>query len=125
MTTAYWCVLAVITLPYIWVMVARVPTLTLQTNLVPRKTAEEYTGYQQRAYWAHQNALEAIAPFGIVVIIVHLLQAEQGAIDALALGFTGFRIAHGLAYVANLGVIRSAVFFAGMACMLAIFFQAV
>ena len=46
MTIAYWCVLAVIVMPYFWVMVARIPSLTLQTNLKPRQVAEGYNGFQ-------------------------------------------------------------------------------
>ena len=120
MTIAYWCVLAVILIPYSLVLIARVPTLTLQSNLVPRQVAESYNGYQQRFYWAHLNSLEAIAPFSAVVVIAHLLHGPQNIIDMLALMFVGFRVAHALAYATNLGVIRSLVFFASSICMISI-----
>ena len=125
MTTAYWCVLAVIFMPYFWVLSARLPTFSLKQNLLPRPTAEQLTGYQQRFYWAHLNALEAIAPFSAVVIIAHQLQAEQGELNMLAMSFVGLRLAHAFAYVANLGVMRSIIFFAASICMVLIFMTAV
>ena len=125
MTIAYWCVLAVIVMPYFWVMIARIPSLTLQTNLIPRQVAEGYSGVQQRFYWAHLNALEAIAPFAAVVIIAHQLNATQATIDMLALMFVGFRVSHAMAYAANLGVIRSLIFFAGSVCMISILLSAI
>ena len=49
MNTAYWCVLAVILMPYLWGLVATLPSFTFEGNLRPRITAESYTGFQQRA----------------------------------------------------------------------------
>ena len=125
MTIAYWCVLVIIVLPYIWVFIARLPTFSLQANLVPRPTAEALSGYQQRFYWAHLNALEAVAPFAAVVIIAHQLHAAQESIDMLALGFVALRIAHAAAYASNLGILRSLVFIAATVCLVAIFITAV
>ena len=123
MTIAYWCILAVIFLPYILVFMSRVPTITLENNLIPRLSAEELTGIQQRLYWAHLNALEAIAPFAAVVIIAHNLQMDPPLLNTLALSFVGLRIAHAIAYSANLGVIRSLIFIATQATMVTIFIK--
>ncbi len=125
MTIAYWCVFIVVLMPYIWVLFARAPRFSLQKNLIPRIASESFEGVQQRFYWAHLNALEAIAPFATVVIIAQNLQAEQSCIDTLALAFVGFRIAHALAYAANMGILRSLFFASAMACMVAIFLSAV
>jgi len=110
MTTAYWCVLTAILLPYVWVAIARFPGLTLERNLIPRLVAEELTGVRQRSYWAHLNALEAIAPFAAAVIISQLAGVSQDKINMLALTFVGFRIAHALAYISTLGVRRTVMF---------------
>ena len=125
MTVAYWCVVTVIFMPYIWVLSARLPTFSLQANLQPRISADELSGYQQRFYWAHLNSLEAIAPFAAVVIIAHQLHGYQPTLDTLALSFVGLRIAHALAYAANLGVIRSVIFFAASVCMVSIVVTAI
>ena len=121
MTTAYWCVLITILLPLVFDLSARMPTFTLEGNLRPRITADALTGVQQRLYWAHLNALEAIAPFTAAIIIAHQLNAPQETIDTLALTFIGFRLTHALAYVANLGLIRTFMFVGGMSCVIALF----
>lgn len=124
MTTAYWCVFTVIVLPYICVFMARLPGFTLQRNLIPRLVAEEFTGFKQRVYWAHANALEAVAPFSAAVIIAHLLNGPQATIDNLALTFVALRIAHALAYMANQGLLRSLLFVASMVCVVSLFLTA-
>ncbi len=124
MTTAYWCVLATIILPYVWVAIARFPGLTLERNLIPRIVAEELTGVRQRSYWAHLNALEVIAPFAAAVIIAQVLGVQQDRIDTLALTFVGFRIAHALAYISNLGILRTVMYGGGFVCVVALFVSA-
>lgn len=124
MTTAYWSVLVAICLPYLWVGIARLPDITLQKNLIPRLVSESLTGFRQRSYWAHQNALEVIAPFAAAVIIAHQLQLQQSVIDTLALTFVAFRVAHALSYMANLGVMRSAMFLGGFVTTVMLFVKA-
>lgn len=121
MTTAYWGVLIIILLPLVLGLSARIPTFTLKGNLRPRITADTLTGVQQRLYWAHLNALEAVAPFAAAIIIAHQLNAPQETIDTLALAFIGLRLAHALAYVANLGLIRTFMFIGGIGCVIALF----
>lgn len=121
MTIAYWCLLATIVLPYIWVAIARLPVLTLEKNLIPRITSESYTGRRQRTYWAHLNALEVVAPFAAAVIVAHLLGAPQDRIDMLAMLFVGFRVAHAFMYIANLGILRTVMFTGSFICLVAIF----
>lgn len=121
MTTAYWCVLVTIMLPYAWVAIARLPGLTLEGNLIPRIASGDLTGIRQRFYWAHLNGLEVVAPFAAAVIIAQALAGPQDKIDNLAMIFVGFRIAHALAYVSNLGILRSLMFLGGFMCILALF----
>lgn len=124
MTTAFWCVLIVIFLPIVLALMGRLPTFTFEGNLKPRIVSESFTGVQQRIYWAHQNALEVVAPFAAAVIIAHQLGVAQDTIEALALTFIGFRLAHVVAYVANLGVVRTLMFIGSMGCILALFLAA-
>lgn len=121
MTTAYWCVLIAIILPYVWVAIARLPGITLQRNLIPRVVAEDLTGMRQRTYWAHLNALEVIAPFSAAIIIAHITGVQQELINTLALTFIGFRIAHALAYISNLGILRTLMFGGGFTCIVILF----
>jgi len=121
MTIAFWCVFVTAFLPYPWAIAWRINRYGLNANLVPRRVQQELSGWRQRAHWAHLNALETFAPFAAVVIIAHLRAAPQALIDGLALAYVGFRIAHGVFYLANLGVLRSLAFFASVACIVAIF----
>ncbi|VAW53422.1 hypothetical protein MNBD_GAMMA07-1561, partial [hydrothermal vent metagenome] len=107
MNTAYWCVLITILMPYGLGLIARFPGTTLESNLIPRISAESLTGYQLRAYWAHLNGLEAIPSFAAAVIIAQMINVQQDTINTLAMTFVGFRTAHAIAYISNLGLIRT------------------
>lgn len=124
MTTAYWSVLIVIVIPYFLVLMARLPSLTLERNLIPRLVSDEFTGFRQRSYWAHLNALEAIAPFSAAIIIAHMSSVPQATIDTLALTFIVFRVVHALFYIANKGVLRTLSFVGGMTCIILLFIKA-
>lgn len=125
MTTAYWCVFIIIIMAYSWALLARLPGLTLERNLVPRIASNEYSGVKQRIYWAHLNAMEAIAPFTAAIVITHLVGVPQSVIDTLALTFVAFRLLHAACYIANLGVLRTIMFIGGMACIITLFIKAV
>lgn len=127
MTTAYWCLFIVLFLPYIWTLVPRFPwpTYNFETNLAPRLWAESLTGWRQRAYWAHLNAFEAIVPFLAAVVIAHQVGVQQSTIDGFAIAYLVLRIAHGFAYLANLGVIRTLLFGSSWVCWIGLFVAAV
>ncbi len=124
MEIALWCVVIVIVMPYMLVLMARLPDLTLEKNLTPRIVSNSLTGFRQRLFWAHLNGLEIIAPFAAAVIIAQSLQVDQQTIDSLALSFVGFRLLYSIMYAANLGVLRTIMFAAGMACIVGLFIAA-
>jgi uncharacterized MAPEG superfamily protein len=53
-----------------------------------------------RLYRAHQNLLENVPLFGLVVLVVTVRGVSGVAVDVLALGFTAARMAHTLVHVA-------------------------
>jgi uncharacterized MAPEG superfamily protein len=119
MTTAYWCVLAAALLPYIWTIAAKAgPGFD---NTAPRIYLDRLTGWRQRATWAQLNAFEALPPFIAAVLIAHQLHAPQERVDLLALVFVGLRLAHGLAYIANLATLRSLLWTGGIGCVIGLF----
>lgn len=118
MTIAYWCVLALVFLPPIWAGLAKSGGFD---NTRPRESLAAYTGWRARANWAQQNAFENYAPFAAAVIIGHLTGVAQGTLDLLALAYVGVRIGHGVCYIANLAALRSLMYMAGLACIVAIF----
>lgn len=127
MTVAYWCMFIAAVLPYLLALAWRLryPAYTLAANRAPRRCAEALAGWRQRAHWAHLNGLETFAPFAAAVIVAHQLGASQPRIDALAIAYIGFRLAHAAFYLADLGIPRSLAFGGGVVCTLAIFFAAV
>ena len=125
MTIAYWCAFIAAILPYAWSMSWRWPDYSFKANLAPRRFEETLTGWRQRAHWAHLNAFENFPPFVASVIIAQQLGALQVTVDNLALIFICMRVAHGVFYLANLGVARTLAFAGGAVCTIAIFLSAV
>jgi uncharacterized MAPEG superfamily protein len=123
MTLAYWCVLIAAVLPYVWVGFAKYP-LRSYDNSAPRLYEEKLSGRRQRAYWAHNNAFEAFAPFAAAAIIAQQLHANQALVDALAVTFIAARILHGVLYMADRASLRSLVWTIGFLCVIGLFVAA-
>jgi len=120
MTLAYWCVLITAMLPYLLIGVAKIGVRGFD-NRRPRDWYEKASGFRQRAVWAQQNSFEIFPLFAAAVIIAHLAGATQATIDGLAIGFVASRIAYAISYLADLHLLRSLVWTAGIACCLALF----
>lgn len=128
MTIAYWCVLVGALMPIVWTGVAKFTNfdgkkgvMAPRSNKAPRPWLDTLEGYRLRAHWAQQNAFEAFPMFAAGVIIAHLAGAAQGAIDALALTWVGLRFAYGLIYLADIGLLRTVVWAAAVACVVGLF----
>jgi uncharacterized MAPEG superfamily protein len=119
MTLAYWCVLLAALLPYLWVGLAK--SKPGYDNHAPRAQLELAGGWRKRANWAQLNSYEAFPPFAAGVIIAHLTGAPQDRIDLLALAFIGFRLLHGILYVADKASLRTVVWASGQACTAGLF----
>lgn len=122
MTLAYWCVLAAALLPYPYTLLAK--TRRDYDNRSPRAYLETVVGWRRRAHWAQLNSFEAFPPFAAAVIIAHQSGAAQATVNALALGFLGARLAHGLCYLADRATLRSLAWLAAWACVIALFITA-
>ena len=119
MTIAYWCVLAAALLPYVFTLVAK--SAGRYNNYAPREFLEKQQGIHKRAHWVQLNSFEAFPAFTAAVIIAHLSGADQGRIDTLAMAFIAIRIVYGITYLANMAMLRSAVWMAGILTVVAIF----
>jgi uncharacterized MAPEG superfamily protein len=118
MTIALWCVLTAGLLPYVFVVIGKSGGLD---NHSPRQAALTLAGVRQRAYWAHQNGFEAFPLFAAAVIVNHMLRGPNPLANELALAFVGLRVVYGALYMANLASLRSLCWFAGIACVIALF----
>jgi len=125
MTVAYWCVFAAIILPLVFTASAKFTgRFTPKDNLNPREYLENLTGFRKRAHWAQLNTFESIPGFMAAVIIAHQIGGDQSMIDMLAVAYIVLRLIFGFLYMANVGLLRTIVWAAAMACTLGMFFTA-
>ena len=122
MTIAYWCVLFMGLFPYVAAGIAK-KGFEGYDNGMPRQWLAKQTGFRARANAAQANLFESLPFFFAAVIIASIANAPQNRIDLLAIGLVVARIAYLFCYVANWPSIRSIVWLAGLACVVAIFFQ--
>lgn len=122
MTIAYWCVLFMGLFPIVAAGIAK-KGFEGYDNGMPREWLAKQTGFRARANAAQANLFESLPLFFAAVIIASITNAPQERIDLLALSFVAARITYLVCYIANWPTARSIVWLAGLACVVAIFFQ--
>jgi uncharacterized MAPEG superfamily protein len=122
LSIALWCVLVAGLLPYVATLIAK--SKRGFDNANPRVWLDGQQGFRQRANSAQLNSFEAFPLFAAAVIIATFLQAPQGGVDVLAAGFVIARLLYIACYVGNLAALRSVLWFAGLACCVALFVMA-
>ena len=123
MTLAYWCVLAAALMPYLFTGVAKFGSKPYD-NRAPREFLASLEGHQKRANWAQMNSFEAFPPFAAAVIIAHLVQAPQTAINSLALVFVLLRLGYGWAYITDCPKPQQAAQVGAVFCVIGLFLVA-
>jgi uncharacterized MAPEG superfamily protein len=126
-TVPFWCLLIACFLPYVWgpfSIPERKSQLGSVDNKDPRGQQSKLTGRGARAVAAHKNAFEAIAVFAPAVIVAHLAGADPLWSARWAEIFVIARVLHGVLYLANLDLLRSAAFGVAMVCNVALFLLA-
>lgn len=123
MTTAYWCILIAGLLPFVWTSIAKFSggSFGKAENLAPREFKATLHGTLKRAVWAEQNAFEAFPLFAAAVVVAHNTGSNQHTINAFAITYIALRLAHGIFYLANLGLLRSLVWFGSIGCVIGLF----
>lgn len=118
LATAYWCVLIAALLPYAWVYVAKSSGERFD-NRDPRGWIARQTQPRvHRANAAQLNSFEAFAPFAAGVVLAQLAGVPADRIAWLAVAFVGFRVLHGIIYIAGwLHTLRSLAWAGGFACV--------
>lgn len=120
MTTALWCVLIAGLLPYAATLTAKIGGAKFD-NANPRDWLASQSGFRRRANAAQLNGFEAFPLFAVAVVVAQMLGAPQGRVDVLAIGFVAARVAYLGFYLADRATLRSAAWFVGLACAVAIF----
>lgn len=121
MTTANWCVLAAIMLPYICFGVARNRARRFRDNRNPRDFPNQIKGLPKRAWDAQLNSFENLPAFAAAVIIAQLAHAPQTRVDILALVWMFARIMYVLFYLTDRDKLRTAMQVFSFACVLGLF----
>ncbi|WP_043958271.1 MAPEG family protein [Lysobacter sp. A03] len=125
LSTAYWCVLVVAMLPYVWTVVAKLSGKGRFDNNDPRAwLARQDNPRTSRANSAQMNAFEAFPAFAAAVILAQLAGVEHPRIALLALIFVVARILHGIFYVTDKASLRTGTWFIGLVCVVALLVQA-
>ena len=116
MFIAYCCIVIAACLPYLWAVLAK-SGAPGYNNKDPRGWVAKQDSYRIRnANAAHLNAFEAFAPFAAGVLMAQFAGVDSDHVNLLAVAFIGFRVLHGVFYLAAAALMRSLVWIGGFAC---------
>ncbi|EPL15253.1 MAPEG family protein [Pseudomonas sp. CF161] len=128
MTVAFWCVFIAILLPYLCTGVAKFSggKFGPRQNHDPRAFLATLEGFAKRAHSAQLNSFEVTPAFAAAVIIAHVANVAQlVTIDVLAVLFITSRLLYIICYLADWAMLRSVVWFVGMALIASFFFVSI
>lgn len=94
-------------MPYALTLVSKSRNFGFKDNHQVRAWQAQLTGWQQRAYWAHQNSFEAFPLFATMMILAHLFQPTSVIAPYAAWAFVGLRLLYAVAYLADRASLRT------------------
>ncbi|MEO1194473.1 MAG: MAPEG family protein [Pseudomonadota bacterium] len=124
MTIAIWCLVLFLIISYgtrWWSVRGAIELDGHYDNSLPRQQQARLTGKAARAQAAHQNSLEAFAPFAAAIIIAQGFSSLDVWRDGLAIAFVAIRILYIQAYLGDWGNPRSLIWVLGFLVNLALF----
>ncbi|HYQ50856.1 MAG TPA: MAPEG family protein [Pseudomonas sp.] len=124
MTVALWCILFALLLPPLCALIAKVSSgrFGLKDNHDPRAFLDTLSGLPRRAHAAQQNSYEAFPAFAVAVLVADIVgNAEQVTQDVLGVMYITSRLLYIICYLADWAALRSLVWFAGLALIVAFF----
>lgn len=124
MTVALWCILIALLLPPLCALIAKADSgrFRLRDNHDPRAFLDTLSGLPRRAHAAQQNSYEAFPAFAAAVLVADIVgNAEQVTQDVLGVMYITSRLLYIICYLADWAMLRSLVWFAGMAMIVAFF----
>lgn len=120
MTLLLWCVFAACLLPYLAhliVMWGKWNAPEGYERHLPRTQNEHLTGLAGRAWGAEQNAFESAIVFTPIALIAWFVGSDEALNGLLGVGWVVFRLGHLVAYLADLPLLRSALFSLALGCV--------
>jgi uncharacterized MAPEG superfamily protein len=124
MQTALICVLIAGLMPYLWTAVAKAMGPRYDNRNV-RAWQAKLEGLPQRAHAAHLNSFEAFPFFAAAVLCTLVMGANPSTVGRLSIAFIAARLLYGIVYINDLPRLRSAVWFGGLACVIALMLVAI
>ncbi len=127
MTTLIICLFIAALLPFI----AKVPVaiamhkLNGYNNNHPRAQQAELTGFGARALAAHQNAFESLAVFAPAILLAIATNNTGSMIEQLAITHVIARVLYNIAYLINIGTVRSIIWAVGIVSSFTIIYQCI
>ncbi|MFT6918954.1 MAG: putative MAPEG superfamily protein [Cognaticolwellia sp.] len=127
MTTLIICLFIAALLPFI----AKIPVAIAMhdmggyNNNHPRAQQAKLTGFGARAFAAHQNAFESLLIFAPAVLLAIATQNTGVFIEQLAITHIVARVLYNIAYLMNIGVIRSLIWGVGIMSSFTIIYQCI
>jgi len=120
MTIALWCILVAGLLPIAAAAIAKWGFEDYD-NAHPRAWLAQQTGFRARANAAQHNSYEGLPLFIGAVLVASWARGPEPIIDQLAMLYIACRVLFIAAYVANRPTLRSLVWTAGVAAVIALF----
>ena len=124
MTVALWCILIALFLPPLCALIAKVSSgrFGMRDNHDPRAFLDTLSGLPRRAHAAQQNSYEAFPAFAAAVLVADIVgNAEQVTQDVLGVMYITSRLLYIICYLAAWAALRSLVWLAGLAIIVAFF----
>lgn len=128
MDVSIWCVFAAFLLIYLTRLPVLIATRRQEGHVDianPREQQARLEGLGSRAQAAHQNTLEAFAPFAAAVWVAHHGGADAALRDLLALVFVAARVLYVIAYLNDLNPWRTLIWTLGLLCVVGLFLSPV
>lgn len=122
-----WTILVAVLLPYIWATIGMLFKIKMDGKIdlkSPRDQAARLEGIGKRANAAQSNSWEALGVYTACFLTAVTCGVEPEQIMLPAMIWVAFRVMHGLAYLADIGILRMFSFTGGMACSIMIIFRA-
>ncbi len=84
------------------------------------QSPSDHAAWVHRAYRAHQNLLEQMMPFAVIVLIGHMVGVSTPVTVGAAAAFFWIRVAHAVGMISGLAgfPLRPVIFTAGWLCIL-------
>ena len=79
----------------------------------PRAMFDKLPDYAKRATWAHQNSFEALIIYGLAALMAYATGVESDWAKIAAIAFIVARSLYSVFYIANVPLLRSAMFAIG------------